>query len=470
MAKPANRSPWLVKVPGKEPRSFRLKSKAREYLASLGFPNMSSAPKGALKQLETAFEAQIQRIDKNGIVSKRSGTFDTYAEAEKWIRETEAELDQIIKKHGGFTAGFETITFKEALTAFHKAHYAGKRSFNENEYRVRHLIEWLGKDTLLRNLTRRDMLDLRDKLIELKYSASSIRNYFTVLTSFYSKAITESLYPVENIASGIKLPKPDNAIQRYWVGDEKERLLKSLATRSPWLLPIVELSLEMSFRRGELVKRPNTKSLEAREKLEAQALAAAQAGTVLAPVADGEPKFIGGLKWENIDWERATLTLPAEKNDRAKAATEFKGRTVPLTNRMREILRPLYEASKTKRGDVFKGTIHSVTTSFSNACKKAEPPIVGLTFHSMRKIATKDLSSRVKNPMQLAKLTSHKDINVLFRRYFEITTDELAQQLDDSDATLVVRGLNALTKALGTDGTKKFLEGVRAMENKPQTT
>lgn len=470
MAKPTNRSPWIVKLKDHEAKSFRLESKAREHLSSLGFPNSSDAPKGALKQLETAFEAQIQRIDKNGIVSKRRGTFDTYAEAEAWIKATEAELDGILKKHGGFTAGFETITFKEALTAFHKTHYAGKRSFNENEYRVRHLIEWLGKNTLLRDLTRRDMLALRDKLKELKYSASSIRNYFTVLTSFYKKAITESLYPVENIASGIELPKPDNAIQRYWVGDEKDRLLKSLAIRSPWLIPIVELSLEMSFRRGELVKRPNTKSLEERERLEAEALAAAEAGITPPPVEDDAPKYLGGLKWENIDWERASLTLLAEKNDRTKATTEFKGRTVPLTNRMREILWPLYEASETKQGDAFQGTVHSVTSSFSNACKTAEPPIAGLTFHSMRKIATKDLSGRVKNPMQLAKLTSHKDINVLYQRYFDITLDELAQQLDDSDATLAVRGLNALTKALGADGTKKFLEGMRSMDNKPPTS
>ena len=82
MAKPTNRSPWIVKLPGKEAKSFRLESKARKHLASLGFPNSDDAPKGALKQLETAFEAQIQRIDKNGIVSKRRGTFDTYAEAQ----------------------------------------------------------------------------------------------------------------------------------------------------------------------------------------------------------------------------------------------------------------------------------------------------------------------------------------------------------------------------------------------------
>ena len=71
--------------------------------------------------------------------------------------------------------------------------------------------------------------------------------------------------------------------------------------------------------------------------------------------------------------------------------------------------------------------------------------------------------------MQLGKLSSHKNIDVLYRRYFEVTLDELARLLDDSDGTLVERGLRALTRAPGADGAKKFLDGVRTME-KPSDT
>ena len=471
MATPTNRSPWVVKLSGSEAKNFRLESKAREHLASLGYPNPAQAPKGALKQLETAFEAQITRKDKAGNRIKRQGTFNTHAEAAKWIKDTEAELDKILKQHGAFSVGFETITFKDALSAFHKKHYAGKSSFNENEYRVRHLSEWLGKSSLLRDLTRRDMIALRDKLQET-YSASSVRNYFTVLTSFYSYAQNELLYPVENIAAGIKLPKPNNAIQRYWVGDEKERLFQSLVIHSPWMIPIVELSLEMSFRRGELSKRPNTKSLEEREA--EKEVAASGQSVELTPqqiaAAEARPKYLGGLKWENIDWDLSSLTLTQEKNDATKKPTEFKGRTVPLTKRMRKILLPLFQASATKSGDVFQGTVNSITGAFSNACKSATPPITKLTFHSMRKVATKDLSNRVSNPMQLGKLSGHKNIDVLYRRYFEVTLDELARLLDDSNGTIAERGLRALTKSLGADGAKKFLDGVRIMENPLETT
>ena len=261
MATPTNRSPWQVKLPGKEPVKFRLKSQGLAHLAELGYTDPAKFPKGALKQLETAFEVQIKFKDKHGNVVKRSETHDTYDQAQKWATQQEALLVKIRQQQGGFEVSFETITFKEALEKFHKEHYAGKASFKEIGYRVPHIVEKIGANKLFRELNKRDYQKLRDHLLNEKYAGSSVRNYFTILTSLYKHAANEWNYPVENPAAGIKLPKPNNAIQRSWVGNEQERLMASLEKRSPWLIPIVELSLAMAFRRGELVptgkdKRP----------------------------------------------------------------------------------------------------------------------------------------------------------------------------------------------------------------------
>jgi len=77
MATPINRSPWQVKLPGKDATRFRLKSQALAHLAALGFDDPAKLPKNALKQLETAFEVQIKFKDKDGNEVKRSGTHDT---------------------------------------------------------------------------------------------------------------------------------------------------------------------------------------------------------------------------------------------------------------------------------------------------------------------------------------------------------------------------------------------------------
>jgi integrase len=438
MAKPKNRSPWIVKLAGQDPKKFRLQSQALAFLAGNGHPDPTNFPRGALKQLETAFEVQVIRKDKEGNVVRRSETFDSYLEAEKYAAQQDADLERILQSQGSFEVGFETITVKEVLEKFHAEHYKGKASFKENSYRITHLTEWLGATRKFRDLTNKDFKTLRKKLQDDQYSASSQRNYFTVLTSLYKHAIREWDYPVANLASGLKLPRPANYIQRDWQGDEKDRLMKSMQERSPWLIPIVELSLEMSFRRGELVQ--GQKDKETKEQS-------------------------GGLKWENIDWERGQLTLFTEKNDASKKTTESLGRTVPVTPKMREILLPLYEANPTKSGLVFQGTINSVTGAFSNCCKKADPPIEKLTFHSIRKIATKALSKRVANPMQLRRLTGHKNVEVLDKRYYGIQVEELAALLLESSGSIRHRGIAALTKVLGLEDAKKFLLEVRKMHD-----
>lgn len=436
MANISNRSPWQVKLAGQKEQKFRLKSKALEYLATQGHTDPGKLPKNALKQLETAFEVQIKLADKDGNVVIRSATHDTMDKAKAWAKEQEDEIKSIRTKHGGFVAEYETITIEQALKRFHTQHYAGKRSFKEVSYRVTHLSEWLGKNTLLRDLNKKDFMRLRDQLLEQKYSASSVRNYFTVLTSLYAHAANEWLYPVDNPPSGISLPKPQNNIQRSWMGNEYERLMASLEDHSPWMMPIVKLALGMAFRRGEIVQSGKDKKT-------------------------GEQS--GGMRWEDVDWDNNVLRLPREKNDHTKSVTQSLGRSVPLTPDMQDILRPLYEASKTKSGLIFPNTIHSVTGAFTIACAKAKPPINGLTFHSLRKIATKNLSKKVNNPMELSRLTGHKSLDVLNRRYFDVQVEELYALLVGNSGTIRDRGVSALTKVLGLADTKKFVEEIRAL-------
>ena len=438
MANISNRSPWQVKVAGQKERKFRLKSQALAHLASLGHTDPAALPRNALRQLETAFEVQIKLTDRDGQVVSRTATHETLAKAQAWAKATEDEIKTIRTKHGGFVAEYETITIKQALQRFHGQHYAGKRSFKETSYRITHLAEWLGPEKLLRDFTKKDYMALRDELLEKEYSASSVRNYFTILTSLYSHAANEWMYPVDNPPRGLKLPKPKNHKQRSWAGNEYERLMDSLAEHSPWMVPIVELSLAMAFRRGEIVQGAKDKKT-------------------------GQQS--GGMKWEDVDWDNNTLTLPQEKNDHTKSATQSLGRVVPLTPDMQAILRPLYEVSSTKSGLIFSGTINSVTGAFSDACEKAKPPIEDLTFHSLRKIATKSLSKRVNNPMELSRLTGHKSLDVLNRRYFDVQVEELYALLVENSGTIRHRGVSALTKVLGLADAKKFVEEVRQLSS-----
>lgn len=443
MANITNRSPWVVKLAGAPARKFRLKSQAFAYLGSQGHTDIENLSKGVLKQLSTAFEVQIKRKDREGKTVTRNGTFDTLAEAEHWAKETERALDIILRQYGGFALEYETMTVKEALNRLYKEHYATKASADEITHRIKFLAEWLGPHKLFRDVTRSDLKSLLSEL-KKNYAASSVRNFMTVLTTLYKHAALLWDFPIENRATGLALPRVQNAIQRYWEGDEKERLLASIDKTSPWLRPIVELSLAMAFRRGELVQgAKKSKGSDADD----------------SPAGRHSPQT--GLRWEHIDFDNKQLRLIHEKNDHTKKNTEYLGRTVPLTPELRKILLPLHRESKTKKGLVFSATTNSVTRAFANCCAKAAPPIKALTFHSLRKIATKDLSRRVKTPMELSRLSGHKNIEVLNKRYYEVRVEELYAQLAATSGTLRYQALTVLDRALGPQQTKQFLQDVR---------
>lgn len=430
----SNRSPWVVQQPTKEDIKFRLKSQAQTHLDTL------TNKRASIKQLDTAFEVQIKLKDKEGNVIQRNSTFDSLKEAQEWRDSEKSRILDYKKENGSFDISYETMTLEQALKKLLEEHYKGKASYDENKYRVPQIVEWLGgPKVLLRDINIKAMLNFRKKLEELEYSASSIRNYFVVMTVLFKHAKSEWLFPIENPASGIKLPKPKNAVERYWKDDtEKPRLFKIIKKRSPWLLPIVELSLQMSFRAGELVPKTLDKPF--------------------------------GMMWEGVDFEKETIKLFQEKNDHKKKATETKGRTVPMDARMKEILLELYEKHPTKKGRIFEHSVNSVSHAFTECCRQAEPPITELTFHSLRKIATYNISKKVKNPMLLGKITGHRDIVTLNNRYYATPIEDLQAMIREFDSDdIVAKGLHILEQNLGKEEAKEFINRIRQIEVAEQT-
>ena len=434
MANIANRSPWVVSTPNnKGEQKFRLKSQAKAHLDSL------NNPRAKMQQLETAFEVQIKLKDSDGNTVTRSGTFDSRKEAEAWALAEETSLKTLREKQGSFDKSFETMTVKDALTRLHQEYYSKKKSSEEVEYRTPQLVKYFGGEhVLLRELTHKSLLNLKKELQKDDYSASSIRNFFSIVSRMFKYARSEWLFPVENYALAVDLDKPRNAKQRNFTGDEKERLFKSIKSRSPWLMPLVELSLEMSFRLGELVKpgaKRQKKALELGLKL--------------------------GLQWEGIDFDKNSITLFQEKNDWKKAATEELGRTVPMTPRMREILLEFRDKTPAdqRKGYVFgTTTTNSTSHAFTECCRLAEPPIENLTFHSIRKIATYSLSKKIPNAIMLSKITGHRDIKTLADRYYKVPIEDLQIMLGEIDtSTLQSKALWILKKELGIEDTVKFL-------------
>lgn len=340
------------------------------------------------------------------------------------------------------------MTFAEALERTAKEHYKGMASQDQNFDRADIIMEQLsamGKPASikLKEITPTIIRSYRAYLIETEqYSASTVRNYFAFISRTFKHARSEWGFDIENPTKGIGLPKPNNAIERYWRSgqNERERLFDSIDKHRPWLRPIVELSLEMSFRLGELVPRTKT-----------------------------DKHAHQGLMWEGVDLENSTVRLFREKNDHTKSPSEIRGRIVPMTPRMIEILTKLAGSNKVRTGRVFDTSSSSLDKAFRYCCENAEPPITGLTFHSCRKIATVDLSKAVPNPMLLSKLTGHKDIQTLSDRYYDTPIEDLKVMLAGHNiANPLVKALVVLEKQLGAKETEAFLNFVKSAKLRGQ--
>lgn len=67
--------------------------------------------------------------------------------------------------------------------------------------------------------------------------------------------------------------------------------------------------------------------------------------------------------------------------------------------------------------------------------------------------------------MELRRLTGHKNVEVLDKRYYGVQVEELVALLLASSGSVKHRGLAALTKVLGLEDAKKFLKEVQETKN-----
>ncbi len=348
------------------------------------------------------------------------------------MNDEEASIQDQLKSSGEFTRAYEVMTVKEALTKCCNEYYVTTRSYDDYFSRIDTISDVFGEGRLFRTLNKADMKNLRDKLEVAGYAPSSIRNFFSFMSRTFQWAAGEWLFPVDNYTKFIKLPKVQNAKNRNFKGDERERLMATIKETSPWLVPIVELSLEVAFRRGELVQPGKGKR---------------------------ERGITGGLMWEGVDFDNNTIHLFQEKNDWMKKNAETKGRTVPMPRRAKEILLELWEATPIdkRNGLIFPTrTTNSVTQAFKNCADKAG--IENITFHTCRKVATYDLSKKVTNVGLLSKITGHKDLKTLYLHYYDVPLEDLNEMLsDDTYNSIEERAVKTLYKEIGIEDTLKFL-------------
>ncbi len=376
----------------------------------------------------TGWLAQIKR--QGWPVQNR--TFQTKADAEKWARAVEREMDigAFIKRNDA-----ERTTFAQAADRYKREVLPSKRGRVEDESRLRGLVAWFGKYSLGSISS-----DLVSRYVAARAKVAAPQ---TVMHDI--RLLSRIFHTCEKLF-GIHLPQgiPTAKIERPRVANERERRLEpgeesllsatlansGAAMPNPWMLPLAILAVETAGRQSELLS----------------------------------------LRWDEVDLKRATARLRGKDGRVTKNNDPY--RDVPLTPRAVAALSAL---PRSIDGRVFPITANAVKQSWQRAVararrahlhgllrerlqaegvdadaelralvfKKRKPlprtlalladiekidkTLLDLHFHDLRHEATSRLAE-VLQMHELMKVTGHKSSKML-ARYYHPRAEDLAAKI-----------------------------------------
>lgn len=113
---------------------------------------------------------------------------------------------------------------------------------------------WMEKtNRTINNITRQDILEYKDYLLEEKLSSLTISSYITAVRKFFEWAEAEKFYP--NVAKGVKTPRRVQAFKKQHLTDSKSaELLEHFKNLSLRDYAIVNLVLRTGLRTIEVVR------------------------------------------------------------------------------------------------------------------------------------------------------------------------------------------------------------------------
>lgn len=303
----------------------------------------------------------------------QSKTFETRADAEKWARAIEVEMDA-----GAFVsrAEAESTTLHDLLERYLEEVTPLKKGAEPETNRLRAMMRHPLARRFVAGIRGMDIARWRDERLR-KVAPATVKRDLVLLGHVFEVARKEWGIYMHNPVRDIRLPPSGRPRERRLLSGEDARLLEACGkARNPWLLPLVQLALETAMRQSELLR----------------------------------------LRWEHIDLNCRTAYLPDTKNGEA--------RTVPLSTTAVAVLRSLPRAL---HGDVFPGvTREAVKRSYTRSIRRAGTE--DLRFHDLRHEATTRLFEKGLNIMEVASITGHKDLRML-RRYTHLRAEELAVKL-----------------------------------------
>ena len=313
------------------------------------------------------------RVLRNGYPDQTK-TFETKADAEKWARALESEIDK-----GQFVNVSEAqrTTLGDLIARYLAEVTPAMKGAVEDTIRLKAIMRRTIARWSMANLSAARIAAYRDERLK-EVSAGTVIRELAYLSAIINHARREWGINVPNPVQMVRKPQSPQARSRVLTDEEVARLLDALeptGRRSHWTKPAVQLAVATAMRRGELLS----------------------------------------LSWEHIDLLNRTAFLPDTKNGDS--------RTVPLSSAAIQVLAAL---PRHISGAVFPVKFFTLDAAFKRGIRRAG--LEGVRFHDLRRTAITRMAEKLPNVIELAAVSGHKSLMVL-KRYYKPTASELALKL-----------------------------------------
>ncbi len=327
-----------------------------------------------IRKLRGRWQAQVRRRG----MAPRAKSFDAKADAERWARQLESEIDR-----GGLmqdTRLAEATTLLSVLERYMAEVTPRKRSASTEIARLRAICRLPIVHRTLALLSSADIAAYRDQRLQSVGPASVIRELNT-LSHAIDYAIKDwGVHLPANPCKLVRRPSPPKGRMRRLREGEEQRLLDGTSGgRNAYLRDVIVLAIETGMRRGELLS----------------------------------------LDWKHIELNVGVAHLPLTKNGDS--------RDVPLSSRARAVLQGLWDAQgKPVEGRVLDTSESAVLQAWGHLCGRVG--IHDLHFHDLRHEAVSRLFERGLNVVEVSTISGHKELRML-QRYTHLRASDLVARL-----------------------------------------
>jgi integrase len=239
----------------------------------------------SLRYRNDKWQVQVRRYGH----APQSKSFQSKADAQRWARHVEAELDRTLIPNDPRL--LSTITVAELLARYRDTHTRSHRGHVSEAKRIEVFLRTDWCKLPLAKASPALFSRYRDTRLKQVQPGTVIRE-LGLLRSIFETARREWGYAsFLNPVAEIKKPRAPEGRERRLRPGEFEALTTACGTITcSWLLHGIQLAIETGLRRGELL----------------------------------------GIQWQHVNFDTAVLHVPFTKTD--------KSRTIPLTDRAIEIL------------------------------------------------------------------------------------------------------------------------------------